>query len=93
MKRQEAARQTLAEWDVAEEIRREEMDAESTQCLSAVLRKGYRKREPESRSEGESFDFNAMDIDDSNPVESELEEEPVKESKVRLHPKHISIFH
>jgi len=77
---------------VAEEIQEEEMDAESIQCLSAALRKGYREREPESGSEGESFAFNTMGSDDSDPVESELEA-PVKKSKVRLHRKHISLFH
>jgi len=86
LKRQEVAQQTLAEWDVAEEIHEEEMDAESTQHLSAALRKGYRKREPESGSDGEAFDFNAMDINDSDPVEFELEEEPVKKSKVSCIP-------
>ena len=85
MKKREAARQTLAEWDVAEEREEEEMDAESTERLSVALRKGRRNYEPDtSGSEGESFDFNAMEIDDSN-AESKLEEEPVKKCKVRSH--------
>jgi Tfp pilus assembly protein PilV len=83
LKEKEAARQTLAEWDVAEEMEEMQMDADSTQRLSAALRKGYRKREPETGSEGELFEFNAMDLDASDAA-SELEElEPVKKSKVR----------
>ena len=86
LKKKEAARQTLAEWDVAEEMEEEEMDAESTQCLSAALRNGYQKRQPESgsNSEGEPFDFDAINIDDSDAEpESELEA-PVKKTKVRF---------
>lgn len=85
LKKKEVARQTLAVWNVAEEEEDMEMDVESTQRLSAYLKKGYRRRDPASGSEGESFDFDRMDLDSSDS-ESELEEESVKKSKVRWFP-------
>jgi len=83
LRKKEAARRALAEMDVAEEEEDAEMDAESTQRLSAALRSGYYGREPESGSEGESFDFAAVDMEvDDSESESNVEE-PVRKSKVR----------